>query len=109
MKKKLADVLWEAANVHLWSGDEDGMSFIGKVDDYSCNSVAYALGLERGKYEHPAFPFLYSLGCTSSALAFMRICGITTRDAESQGVRYMWLLLAMHVAEDEGIMVEVAG
>jgi hypothetical protein len=24
-------------------------------------------------------------------------------------VRYMWLLLAMHVAEDEGIEVEVYG
>ena len=27
---------------------------------------------------------------------------------DRQGVRYMWLLLAMHVAEDEGITVEVA-
>ena len=30
-----------------------------------------------------------------------------TRETDLQGVRYMWLLLAMHVAEDEGIEIEV--
>jgi hypothetical protein len=46
--------------------------------------------------------FLESLGCkTMSDKCFSFI----PEGEQRQGVRYMWLLLAMHVAEDEGITV----
>lgn len=108
MKKvALADVLWDAANQHLLL---DVFSYDGCL--YSCNAVASAL--DRGErffeegwrlfQKHPAAKFLKSLGCAVSSnnqlLEF-------DYGEPRQGVRYMWLLLAMHVAEDEEIMVEV--
>lgn len=96
-KRKLADVLWEAANVHLESG--------GPNDTYdqllfSCDAVSAALecgnGIERARR------FLARLGCpVTSMAAFSEF----SHGPQRQGVRYVWLLLAAHVAEDEGITV----
>jgi hypothetical protein len=47
----------------------------------------------------PEFDFLRSLGCETHTTEM-------NKHKDSQGVRYMWLLLAMHVAEDEGIEIE---
>jgi hypothetical protein len=97
MKRMLADVLWEAANDWLWDGVADYGEFCGV--EYSCAAVVRCI--------HPdptddALSFLEELGCdTSSAmLEFGEPMG-----PQRQGARYMWLLLAMHVAEDEGIEV----
>ena len=98
MKKvALADVLWEAANLYLYSDDFRGR---GK-SEYSCHAVVAAIGDIRAV--GAAWWFLQSLGCNPS------VCGTETWDCWEgrQGVRYMWLLLAMHVAEDERIMIEV--
>jgi len=106
-KRFLADVLWEAANWHL---SDDGTSRHAKWDNYSCFAVAIALGLSYGAVTHgptvnsedAAFNFLYELGCTFDCAKVWD--GLNSQPEEYiQGVRYMWLLLAMHVAEDEGI------
>jgi hypothetical protein len=94
MKKvKLADVLWDAANEHL--PDDSG---------YSCFAVDFAAN----RYGAKSGPrtdydlFLRELGCETGTVMSQFEVG-----AERQGVRYMWLLLAMHVAEDENIEIEV--
>ena len=104
-KVKLADVLWEAANEHL----NPNLRIYEKQFDFSCEAVGEAVGIRWDGWtaflrNHPAIQFLRELGCK---------CGSGTlfdhwEDREQrQGVRYMWLLLAMHVAEDEGIEIEV--
>jgi hypothetical protein len=87
----LADVLWDAANEHL-----------SPSAGYSCFAFDRACqehGLKAGPHS-PADRFLLELGCDTGPMN--RFSG----GIERQGVRYMWLLLAMHVAEDEGIVIE---
>jgi hypothetical protein len=96
-KRMLADVLWEAANKHLWDG---GKRRFGEEE--SC-FAAKAAALPPGTWECgtdvPPIPFLIELGCDYGGAPFEGFeCGRVR-----QGVRYMWLLLAMHVAEDEEI------
>lgn len=102
-KRALADVLDEAANEILLPNYSHGWR------GYSCCAVALAAdakgaatnyGIAR---KHKAVRFLKTLGCDVDACRDM---WPEFRDGpERQGVRYMWLLLAMHVAEDEGILV----
>jgi hypothetical protein len=113
VKRMLADVLWEAANEHLAHD-------IGEGYEYTCEAIASAAkcawttasdyGSEVETWEdfvrsHRAMHFVRALGCDTGR-------GSQFNDFEwgeaRQGVRYMWLLLAMHVAEDEGIEIEVA-
>jgi hypothetical protein len=91
-KRMLADVLWEAANIWL---SADGRTARNGPHEYSCYAVDAAAGRDAGA----ATRFLKSLGCKPSE------CGTTVWDCwgDRQSIRYMWLLLAMHVAEDEGI------
>lgn len=103
----LADVLWTAANQHL---DHRQALFLERADlpirFLTCNAVARALDPSWWWMNLPVDvrAFLASLGChISNPDAFAE----ATVGEERQGVRYMWLLLAMHVAESEGIMVEV--
>lgn len=86
----LADVLWTAANVYLQS------------EEFSCHAVYEALN-PGAEWDCRPDHFLVSLGCDVNKEQFLEFA-----HDERQGVRYIWLLLAMHVAEDEGIMVEVA-
>jgi hypothetical protein len=91
-KVALADVLLDAANL------------VDDISGYSCFSVdcaASAHGLKSGprtEYDR----FLKKLGCDTGTVMSWFPTG-----HERQGVRYMWLLLAAHVAEDEGIQIEV--
>jgi hypothetical protein len=99
-KVPLADVLWDAANLQLSADDTDE-----PLNRYSCNAVKNICYLQDIRpYEGPV-QFLFELGCDPSEdeYTFGKRSG-----AARQGVRYMWLLLAMHVAADEKIMVEVA-
>lgn len=90
MKKvKLADVLWDAANKHL--SPDSG---------YSCFAVWDAIGDWMDTDE--VHDFLMELGCRTGTVMNEFPVGPLR-----QGVRYMWLLLAMHVAEDENIEIEV--
>jgi hypothetical protein len=97
MKRKLSDVLWDAANKHLWAG-------IGTSGNwFSCTTVWDATSGRSNACVATAF--LEQLGCdVSSSHCFNDF----DDGEEQQGVRYIWLLLAMHVAEDEGIEIEVA-
>lgn len=102
-KRMLADVLWEAANRHL--SEISPPSWAGRKYEYSCEAVAEAAGVEWSKWQqfvrnHPAMTFVRGLGCKTGSDAQFRSF---KEGPERQGVRYMWLLLAMHVAEDEGI------
>lgn len=93
MKRALADVLWEAANWLL------------PVETYSCHATASAeFGhhwRERCWDRSPAQAFLRDLGCTTHNAGFKDFYD----EEEVLGVRYMWLLLAMHVAESERIEI----
>jgi hypothetical protein len=106
MKRKvaLADVLCDAANEHL-SHDMKWPSCSGTPYYYSCSAVWHAQGKENyGELLPGIADFLEKLGCETGAMGlFSEFKG----GEERQGVRYMWLLLAMHVAEDEGIEIEV--
>lgn len=100
-KRMLADVLWTAANDYL-----PDLRF-------SCHATAQAaLGYEWREMEwndSRAIKFLRSLGCPDFASQCDAWSWLfdETEDfpREILDVRYMWLLLAMHVAEDEGITV----
>jgi hypothetical protein len=109
MKVALADVPWTAANKWLhptctraWGFETDGRPA------WSCHDIQAALTGRAPKYSFDtsqvgrAWDFVRALGCDCGPHRWPQ------RDEGLQGVRYMWLLLAMHVAEDEGIMVEVS-
>lgn len=105
-KVKLANVLWEAANTWLHPSESFGWAReIGGRCSYSCHAIQAAVDGEPPNDNHsipgPVADFLETLGCNGSAAA-----GKTLN--HNQSTRYMWLLLAMHVAEDEGIEIEVA-
>jgi hypothetical protein len=103
-KVALADVLWTAANEHL---SDDGWWKDGR-STWSCNAVAKAATRDRNAVStdlpEPVEDFLRQCGCRTSKenYTFGK-----RNDTDRQGVRYMWLLLAMHVAEDEAIQIEV--
>lgn len=105
--RPLADVLWEAANVWLhptarkgWASDLHGLT------SWSCHAIEAALkGRAPTDYFHTyqggaAWEFIRSM----NGGAYLDSALMMARD--TQGVRYMWLLLAMHAAEDEGITVD---
>lgn len=116
-KVALADVLWDAANTRLWDGVEDfyRAADVVPLDSpgvrhhaYSCDAVAAEV-----LCAIPSIPYGSSIvrtflcGCGCQVYS----TGAFSDEPEGerrQGVRYMWLLLAMHVAEDEGIEIEVA-
>jgi hypothetical protein len=104
MKRPLADVLWEAANVYLSATDNPQLT----ETLFSCIATAKAEG---------TYPFArgHAYCWLEEQMDELRNRGASrarfhefNEGEERQGVRYMWLLLAMHVAEDEGIEIEVA-
>jgi hypothetical protein len=105
-KRLLADVLWDAANGSLWSGDEtepyDNNSSLANPfkprREFSCDAV----GQCDDGWNSPSILFVEQLGCSPFSLEQFEEF---SRGTARQGVRYMWLLLAMHVAEDERLTV----
>ena len=91
-KRMLADLLWEAANERLCP---NGSWNDGK-QAYSCWAIETAA--RTAKEIKAADQFVRSFGVNPVVSYFKDF-----PERERQGVRYMWLLLAMHVAEDEGI------
>jgi hypothetical protein len=111
-KRMLADVLWEAANERLSPDFNEAEN----TDRYSCFAVSLAAC---GRLTQVREDLLHIVpGEVAAALRFLYSLGLDYRAYENgwnhftpqhlQGVRYMWLLLAMHVAEDEGIEIECA-
>ncbi len=104
MKKvALADVLWNAANTYL-SPVAIPLGIKGDRYAFSCHAFNRALHGDHNDL-NCGNDFLDDLGL----LFFYSDCDAWAglKEARLQGVRYMWLLLAMHVADDEGIMIEV--
>jgi hypothetical protein len=103
MTKKvyLADVLWTAANEHLQSDDDENRN-----SHFTCDAIRYA----SGSYDNMklVLPILYGFGLPSDADDRYDLFEHFEEGEQRQGVRYMWLLLAMHVAQDERIQIEVA-
>jgi hypothetical protein len=99
-KVKLADVLWEAANERLWEGVRYDYGVSGKWR-FSCDAVNTSLSWN---LKQATRSFLRDLGCDIESIHMFEEHREGTR---RQGVRYMWLLLAMHVAEDENVEIEV--
>ena len=102
-KRMLADVLWEAANVRLWPGR-------GHANEqwvFSCDAFANSAwpdcweNWDKLSRRRP-MRWLRSLGC---ATGNMKLFSEFTEGPKRQGARYIWLLLAMHVAESEGIEI----
>lgn len=110
MKKRLlSEVLWEAANKWLTH------DFQLVLCMYSCNA---ALAAEFGKVpmrtNRDGDTRVYRGGSKTQKFLSELGCKLGGDDGQfiefsegerRQGVRYMWLLLAMHVAEDEGIEI----
>jgi hypothetical protein len=97
-KRMLADVLWEAANKYLSPTEAEPRG----TTEFTC--IAANRAADPSHMSRFAGDWLVALsGHRASVTAFQLI----ENDEERQGVRYMWLLLAMHVAEDEGIEIEV--
>lgn len=96
-KRMLADVLREAADVHL------ATNRFARGEEFSCHAMYRALHGPRWRkrrgFNTVAQTFLWSLGCDLGADGFGGLVD------DEQGTRYMWLHLAAHVAEDEGIEV----
>jgi hypothetical protein len=108
-KRMLADVLWTAANKHLASSDE----FYNENTTTATCCAAYWADMGYDWRNHPGY--WRDVSASSKAVRFLGELGCPVDSSDSfaafssreqrQGIRYMWLLLAMHVAEDEGIEV----
>lgn len=102
---KLADVFWKAANEHLSVGPSTPL-----LSQYTCVAVSAAIYSidQRGLVSlrlaamKKAEDYMKALGCETGR---MNYTFGTKHIAERQQRRYMWLLIAMHAAEDEGIEV----
>lgn len=93
---KLADVLWDAANKRLW----DGYTHVGGKT-CSCHAAYESADPAFWRCCGPINRFFSELGCDCYQSHFKEF----REGPRRQGVRYIWLLLAMHVAEDEGIEI----
>lgn len=85
-----------------------GENFVGS--NYTCDAVSAArqdAGIGPDRYNNPVSDFLFKLGLPRDAEERFELFDQFASGSERQGVRYMWLLLAMHVADDEGIEIEV--
>ena len=103
-KRMMADVLWEAANKHLCH------AYANSFCKWSCNAALKAENpllisehriSDRKRRASATDKFLKSLGCQTGGHVgkFLNY----PEGPERQGVRYLWLMLAMHVAKDEKV------
>jgi hypothetical protein len=98
-KRMMADVFWDAANKHLATEPIEDPD-LDRVHKWACWAVDAAMEEKRNTGENSnnkAYRLFKELGMKS------RFGFDNERHNDPQGVRYMWLLLAMHVAEDEGL------
>lgn len=103
--RALSEILWEAANEHL--SCDSSIDFRGWDEShFTCDAIRYSVGVYDAARR--VIRILETFGLPSDAYDRDDIFGEFDAGEERQGVRYMWLLLAMQAAEDEGIRVEVA-
>jgi hypothetical protein len=95
MAKKISDILWDAANKHLWDGVKPLRHC--EEEEFSCLAVDEAEGYPS---RYRATYFLEDLGVNGfSATEFRKF----KRGEIRQGARYLWLMFAYQVALDEGL------
>lgn len=112
---RLADIIWEAANNELW----DGSMGWPRREKYSCCAVLSVIekrmnwkgwgesgydwaALEKLNYKkEKAQDFLKKLGCPITRVSRF----YTSSDRVRQGRRYMWLLLAAQIAEEQDVWI----
>lgn len=114
MKKVfIADILWSAANEYLndYPGNHHLSDYCGDItSQYSCDAIDSAICVVAITSTECNFIgdgikwFLESLGFPQIGSGFHVFNHVDTE--ERQGVRYMWLLLAMEVAQDENLFIE---
>jgi hypothetical protein len=112
---KVADILWEAANEHLRSENEDAPEegWLGCL--FSCDAVSSSARAGGGdQADHwrggdAVLAWLETIGLPEGHVHMHHLFDDFERGEVRQGVRYMWLLLAMHVAEDEGLSLQLTG
>lgn len=102
--RKISDILWDAANKHLFSPVEDDGDGLWME---SCCAVAEA---ENG---HDSWSGVDVDPCVSKALTYLQEFGVIPKEygqfdefssyEEQQGARYLWLMFAYQVALDEGV------
>lgn len=104
-KVLLADVLWTAANQLLdplfSSSASCCAAYAAEYEDvWSSRHGSWRAAAKKSQ----AVQFLKGLGCPVGGT---RVFDTFESGSARQGVRYMWLLLAYHVALDEGLEIEV--
>lgn len=102
MKRALADVLWEAANRRLSVTERDKYP---ATSEFSCIAADLALYGDGTGTGQPGTWLVRLSDYEAEVGHFQRKYPF---DTDRQAARYVWLLLAMHVAADEKIMVETA-
>lgn len=101
---KISDILWRAANEHLWDGSS--IQEIGQWA-FSCDAAFEAASInpttlkDMYSYRESAVgEFLEELGCpVTTAISFFDF----PEGPQRQGARYLWLMFAYLVAKDEGL------
>lgn len=95
---KISDILWEAANNHLWDGVEPTPSL---TTTFSCDTVHNICDIHGDPGDHlRCRDFFMELGLNPSSLsAFDEF----QEGEEQQGARYLWLMFAYTYAKEQGL------
>lgn len=93
----ISEILWRAANEHLWDGNRWATSSLDG-ETFSCCAIHRAAkDLEAASI---AIRFLHELGCdTAGGTEFSEF----KFGENKQGARYLWLMFAYEVAKSEGL------
>lgn len=98
MSARISEILWRAANEHLWDGC--GSAFDTDSWKFSCDAISGGVG-HTGVDSTRALNFIAELGCPrDSHHAFDEFEDDEEAGPESQGARYAWLMFASMVAAE---------
>jgi hypothetical protein len=98
--RMLADVLWKAAN--YWLEEEIASCCAAYAAEHGEPWYHIQSSWDSAAKKSAAVQFLKQLGCPVGG---RKTFASFEAGEQRQGVRHTWLLLAMHVAEDEGIEI----
>lgn len=100
---KISDILWNAANKHLWDGVDTSRGYwdFPYLSEYSCFAIKDALHAADAsdRLADQVFDFIEAMGVkVDSEKEFP---GFKSNRAR-QHARYNWLMFAYKIAEEEG-------
>lgn len=95
---KISDLLWEAANNHLWNGIGPQL---GVATTFSCDTVYKVCDIYGDLWSYQRCRgFLKTLGLDPQSMtAFSEF----EEGEERQGARYLWLMFAYTYAKEQGL------